>query len=116
MSDDIKAISISATIAGHSRRADKSLSIRLNTLLEAPIEMATWLDRRKDQQVEVMIADDPEAHPTDYRGKTVNGKTPSQRLRNGIYRYWRHQCDQRQTDLTFEAFYEQEMATLIQQY
>lgn len=114
---EVKAVEISAVVAGHTRHADRSITVRIRTMTEAPVKLATWLDERKDKEVTVLIADDMEAQAKSYKGQNKGkNQSPSQRLRNGIYGYWNHLREQGETLLEFEEFYDREMKGLIGQY
>ena len=52
---DVKAVELLCTLAGSSRTQDRSASIRLKTMYEAPPELMAWLDKEHQAAVKVLI-------------------------------------------------------------
>ena len=117
MAKKTKAIELSCVVSGQTRRADDSLSIRLQTMGEAPVDLVTWLDSRHKKEVIVMIADDLKAQALSYKGELNKKKqSRSQQLRNAIYNLYNHLVDQGQPVPEWQIFYDMTMDDIIGEF
>lgn len=112
-----RAVELSCVVAGHTRRKDQSISIRLQTMQEGPVSLATWLDSRHNKEVVVLIADDAEAQALSYRGEVNHkGQTKSQKLRAHLYTLWKTLVEQGINVPDWPIYYDMTLDDIIAEY
>lgn len=117
MNSHVKAVQFDTILDGVTRRADRSLAIRLSTQLEGSPELMAWLDGHHKGHLSVLLAEDQQADAEDYTGaKDDKGRTPSQKLRTEIWKHWKTLQDHNACNQEFAEFYDSEMGRIIDNY
>ncbi len=109
-----RAIEVNCYLAGCTRRADRTVGIRLVTTAEAPPELMTALDLLHQADVTVLLAQHREAEIENFDApRNARGHTPSQEMRFALYGLYRQLEDAGAVAVPFETFYAQEMRKMI---
>lgn len=113
---DIKAVSVPVILSGASLRADGSAGIRLQTQLEAPMELMDWLNRHHLAHLNALLTEDPQADALAFKGAVDSaGKTSSQKLRNALFRIHHTLETYGRTKVEFELWYQRAMSWILNQ-
>lgn len=111
------------TIEGTTPKKDKSISIRINTLEQTPIQAAELFSMMGKVAV-VAIKEDSEAFTDDEIGVLDSievdlydkTKSPSKRLRNTLWMNLKQELDRNPTDKEFKEYYGVKMEQIITHY
>lgn len=107
-----EVITLPATLEGVTRKKDKSISIRFNSLFEVNNEDFAELDKLFQTGGYLLFAE-KQLYKNDIPDEDINDsdlKSPSQRLRNILYVY---HMEKDGDPAKFRAFYEQTMEKYI---
>lgn len=106
MSNTIRSRVLSVPVIWESvnRRKDKSVSIRLSSVQEIPVNELAVMDTMFQKSGWMVFSEDrvQQVDIPDANTPVAEGKTPSQRLRNTLFIAWRDTTDQSET---FDAYY-----------
>lgn len=106
----MKSIQTSAIIEGIRAKKDRSLGLSISTPELSIQEKALFMELQ-GINVSLLITPSDESKVEEYKvNKDLEEKTPSQRMRNVMYRLWER--DSKGKD--FEDFYREQMEKLIE--